>query len=98
MEAIKRELIYKIFTHMPVIETERLLLRKMRADDAPDMYEYACRRDVTEFLTWCPHVDESYTRDYLEYIESYFPGRILAHLTQFSTLLNALVTQSNVNF
>ena len=36
--------------------------------------------------------------DYLEYIESYFPGRILAHLTQFSTLLNALVTQSNVNF
>ncbi|MBR4942393.1 MAG: M28 family peptidase, partial [Clostridia bacterium] len=36
--------------------------------------------------------------DYLEYIESYFPGRILSHLTQFSTLLNALVTQSEVNF
>ena len=36
--------------------------------------------------------------DYLEYIETYFPGRILDHLTQFSTLLNALVTQSNVNF
>ena len=36
--------------------------------------------------------------DYLSYIESYFPGRILSHLTQFSTLLNALVTQSNVNF
>lgn len=34
--------------------------------------------------------------DYLEYIESYFPGRILSHLTQFSTLLNALVTQSDV--
>lgn len=36
--------------------------------------------------------------DYLEYIETYFPGRILDHLTQFSTLLNALVTQSDVNF
>lgn len=36
--------------------------------------------------------------DYLSYIESYFPGRILDHLTQFSTLLNALVTQSDVNF
>ena len=36
--------------------------------------------------------------DYLEYIETYFPGRILSHLTQFSTLMNALVTQSNVNF
>lgn len=36
--------------------------------------------------------------DYLAYIEKYFPGRILEHLTQFSTLLNALVTQSNLSF
>ncbi len=33
--------------------------------------------------------------DYLEYIESYFPGRPLHHLTQFSTLLNLLLTQSD---
>lgn len=36
--------------------------------------------------------------DYLEYIETYFPGRPMKHLKQFSALLNALVTQSNVNF
>lgn len=36
--------------------------------------------------------------DYLEYIEKYFPGRILEHLTQFSTLLNALLTQTEINF
>lgn len=36
------------------------------------------------------------SNDYLSYIESYFPGRILSHLTQFSTLLNALVTQNSV--
>ena len=36
--------------------------------------------------------------DYLDYIEKYFPGRILDHITQFSTLLNVLVTQSDVNF
>ncbi len=36
--------------------------------------------------------------DYLEFIEKYFPGRILNHITQFSTLLNALVTQSDINF
>ncbi len=34
--------------------------------------------------------------DYLEYIEKYFPGRILHHITQFSALLNALVLQENV--
>lgn len=32
--------------------------------------------------------------DYLEYIEKYYPGRPLAHLTQFSALLNALLTQT----
>lgn len=36
--------------------------------------------------------------DYLEFIEKYFPGRIQHHITQFSALLNALVTQTNVNF
>lgn len=33
--------------------------------------------------------------DYLEYIETYFPGRPQAHLKQFSTLLNLLLTQTN---
>ena len=37
-------------------------------------------------------------KDYLEYIEYYFPGRVLSHITQFSALLNALVMQKNVNF
>ena len=33
--------------------------------------------------------------DYMEYIETYFPGRPMAHLKQFSTLLNLLLTQSD---
>lgn len=65
---IKKAIIYKIFTKMPLIETERLILRKMRADDAADMFEYAARKDVTEYLTWYPHPDKAYTRDYLEYL------------------------------
>ena len=36
--------------------------------------------------------------DYLSYIETYYPGRPLAHLTQFSALLNALLTQSEWNY
>ena len=36
--------------------------------------------------------------DYLEYIEKYFPGRIMEHMKTFSTLLYALVTQTEVNF
>ena len=33
--------------------------------------------------------------DYVDYIEKYFPGRPMAHLEQFSTLLNLLLTQTN---
>ncbi|MEE0967924.1 MAG: GNAT family protein [Clostridia bacterium] len=65
---MKRALIYRIFTRMPEIKTERLILRKMITDDAEDMYEYASRNDVTEYLTWFPHPDKEYTRDYLEYL------------------------------
>ena len=36
--------------------------------------------------------------DYLEFIETYFPGRIQEHLYQFGTLLNALLVQPKVNF
>lgn len=35
--------------------------------------------------------------DYLEYIETYFPGRPQKHLYNFFTLLNALLIQPNVN-
>lgn len=37
------------------------------------------------------------SNDYVEYIETYFPGRPLEHLTQFSTLLNLLLTQTDYN-
>ena len=31
----------KLFADLPELETERLLLRKMRLDDAEDMFAYA---------------------------------------------------------
>lgn len=67
---MKKETVYKIFANMPVLETERFLLRKLSIDDTDDMYEYAKRRDVTEFLTWSPHPDKAYTLDYLLYLQN----------------------------
>lgn len=58
-----------IFANTPVIETERLYLRKMNTSDAKDMYEYACDCEVTEYLTWAPHPDVEYTRRYLGSVE-----------------------------
>ncbi len=67
---MKREKIYKIFSAMPTLRTERLILRPMKESDANDMFDYAQREDVTTYLLWSPHQSLSYTRDYLKYIES----------------------------
>lgn len=67
---MKDKRLHKAFKRMPTLTTERLVLRPMRVSDAWDMYEYACREDVTEYLLWSPHPSVTYTRDYLAYIES----------------------------
>lgn len=61
--------ITKIFSKIPILRTERLTLRPMQVGDAYDMYEYACREDVTEYLLWSPHSSLGYTHEYLAYIE-----------------------------
>ena len=65
---MKKDLIYRLFSHIPTLETERLTLRGMRVSDAPDMVEYACRPSVTEYLTWEPHASVEETRQYLTYV------------------------------
>lgn len=62
--------ISRIFREPPVIETQRLILRRMLKKDHSDMYEYASRRDVTEYLLWDVHPTEAYTQRYLAYIQS----------------------------
>jgi len=67
---MKKETLYKIFSHIPVLETDRLLLRGMRVTDAEDMYDYAKREELTRYLLWSPHASFFYTKDYLKYIET----------------------------
>lgn len=65
---MKKEKIYRVFSHLPELTTDRLTLRRMMVADTADMYEYASRMDVTKYLTWYPHPDRDYTREYLQYL------------------------------
>lgn len=65
---MKRETLYFTFSNMPTLTTERLVLRKLKASDASDMFEYARLAEVTKYLTWKPHKDVHYTKQYLEYL------------------------------
>ncbi len=66
---MKRETICKIFSSMPTLTTERLILRPIRVSDTRDMFRYAKREDVTTYLLWSPHPMPSYTEDYLRYLQ-----------------------------
>ena len=62
--------ITRIFRDPPVLDTARLTLRKLLRQDSRDMYDYASRPEVSEYLLWQPHESEAYTRRYLNYLQS----------------------------
>ncbi len=65
---MKKDFIYRLFSRIPPIETERLILRAMRVADAADMYAYARLPEVTEYLTWDVHESVEETQEYLVYV------------------------------
>ncbi len=65
---MKKTFIYRLFSHIPKLETERLILRDMRVSDAEDMFAYAQHEPVTRYLTWTPHPSIQHTKEYLTYV------------------------------
>lgn len=43
------------FGELPALETARLQLRKLRREDAADVFAYASDPEVTKYLMWSPH-------------------------------------------
>ena len=49
------------------IETERLVLRKLRLDDAPAVFAgWTQDKEVTRFLTWRPHQTIEQTKEFIQ--------------------------------
>ena len=69
---MKEKELNRKFRRMPTLHTPRLTLRKMKPDDCADMFDYARRADVTEFLLWEPHPNKNHTKRYLEYIRTMY--------------------------
>ncbi len=54
-----------IFSHLPTIETERLILRPMRMRDAQDLFAYARDPQVSRHVLWHAHQSIPESRQYL---------------------------------
>ena len=69
---MKESDIARLFSRIPTLETERLILRRIKCSDAYDMYDYSCRSDVTEYLLWSPHPSLEYTKAYVTSLQSQY--------------------------
>ncbi len=66
------DILKKHFKRMPTLNTEHLMLRKLKTCDTDDMYEYARLPQVTQYLTWIEHPNKAYTHRYLEFIKDQY--------------------------
>lgn len=58
-----------LFTDLPSLETERLVLRKITSADLYDVYDYSREEEVSRYLLWSPHLNPEETKGYIELIQ-----------------------------
>ena len=65
----------EVFADPPELETERLLLRRMRQDDAQDMFAYASDPEVTRYVLFDTHRSVEDSEVFLRFaVEGYERG------------------------
>lgn len=64
MEILKIE---DVFGDLPELQTPRLLLRKVRPEDAADMFEYASDPETTREVTWETHTSIEASKAFIDY-------------------------------
>ena len=57
-----------VFGNLPELNTPRLLLRRVRLEDAAGMFEYASDPEVTRELTWQSHRTTEDSKEFLNYV------------------------------
>jgi ribosomal-protein-alanine N-acetyltransferase len=65
------------FRDLPVLETPRLLLRKVRLSDSPHIFAYASNPAVARYSTWPPHPTVAATEAFVqELLKRYAEGLV----------------------
>jgi len=67
--------IENVFGNLPVLETERLLLRKVTLDDVEDMYEYGSNEDLTKYVIWETHKNLSDSKEFIEFVRTQYENK-----------------------
>lgn len=82
------------FSHLPVLETERLVLRPLRMSDAKDLFAYAKDPEVSRHVLWDTHESVWDSRQFLRAaIRQYrrgFPGSYAITLKQSGRMIGTI--------
>ncbi|MBM7578064.1 GNAT family N-acetyltransferase [Jeotgalibacillus terrae] len=57
-----------IFSDLPPLETERLVLRRLTIDDLEDMFHYGSNDEVTKYVTWDTHQTKADSKAFIEFV------------------------------
>jgi ribosomal-protein-alanine N-acetyltransferase len=50
---------------LPILESDRIILRELRIEDLDDVFEFTSRKEVTKFLSWEAHPEKVVTHSFL---------------------------------
>ena len=64
--------IRSIFSDIPPMATERLILRKLLPKDYQDMYEYASDENTVRYLAWEHHRTIAFTKNYTKFLQKQY--------------------------
>lgn len=56
-----------IYSNFPILETERLLLRKVTLHDIDEIFYYGSNDEVTKYLIWDTHNTLEDTKSFIEF-------------------------------
>ncbi len=57
---------HDFFKNLPALETKRLILRKLKIEDASDIFEFTKSDTITKYLTWDAHKSVETTKKFIE--------------------------------
>lgn len=57
-----------VFDDLPSVETDRLLLRRLEADDLEDVFAYASDPEVAKYTSWPAHETLKDSREFLNFV------------------------------
>lgn len=83
-----------IFSCLPRLETDRLILRPLQMDDAKDMYAYARDPEVSRHVLWDAHKSIWETRHFLRFARNQyrrgFPGSFAMELKESGRMIGTI--------